>query len=566
MLTLFEIIAYLIVVVVGLFFPTIGAPIGDRCAKLGVRLARRRWLSASLIALLALSGELLLAWSHGLPQPTIHDEFAYLLTADTFASGRLTNPTPPHPEHFESFHILLKPTYQAKYPPGQGLFLAFGQALCGEPIVGVWLSTAIGCAAIYWMLLGWVPPVWALYGGILAALHPGILLLWGQSYWGGAVAMMGGALLFGALPRVLRKPRVGHCLLLGLGLVILANSRPYEGMLASLPVALVLAFWQIAGKNGVSRSTKFRRCVVPIAVVLMLGGAWMGYYNWRVTGSAWKMPYQAWVEQYTPGCSLMKSFWLGSRTKPVSATPSPASDETMSTPAPSAGLISAPMRRKLLRKLLFNFHFYARIAFLVPLLICLRRSRRLLSLFAYVTLGIVFFAVMADYYSGFAHYAAPVLPLVFYLIVQGSRYLRQCRIGKRPFGQYLVRATLLMWIVNLGWLAFGYLPDDGINRSPINQPRRELRIRRGEMERQLEEQGGKHLIFVRYSPRHISHVEWVYNKADLNRAMIIWAHELTAEQNRQLMQDVPERTVWLLEADLVPVRLTPYPNHATPTG
>ena len=73
--------------------------------------------------------------------------------------------------------------------------LAAGQVLGGHPIVGVWISTGLACAAICWMLLTWLPAWWAVIGGLLAALHPLILLYWSQSYWGGAMAVIGGALV-----------------------------------------------------------------------------------------------------------------------------------------------------------------------------------------------------------------------------------------------------------------------------------------------------------------------------------------------------------------------------------
>ena len=199
------------------------------------RLARRRAFSIALVGLTALAIGALFSTIHK-PVPRVHDEFSYLLAADTFAHGRLTNPTHPEWVHFESFHIFHQPTYMSKYPPAQGLMLGLGQVLTGTPVAGIWLGTAFGCASICWMLYGWLPPRWAFLGGLLTLLSPTIQNNWGQSFQGGAIAMGGGALAFGAFARILKSGGVFNAMILGIGISTLAVTRPFEGVVTILPM------------------------------------------------------------------------------------------------------------------------------------------------------------------------------------------------------------------------------------------------------------------------------------------------------------------------------------------
>ncbi|HYA31059.1 MAG TPA: hypothetical protein VEI95_19735, partial [Acidobacteriota bacterium] len=204
----------------------------------------------------------------GIPQPQAHDEFSYLLAADTFAHGKLTNPTHPMWIHFETMHVIHVPSYASKFMPAQGAILALGQVLGGHPIVGAWLSMAFMCAAICWMLHACVPRRWALLGGVLTIIHPiiGVGGYWAQSYWGGAVAATGGALLLGGARRLLREPRVPFAVAVGIGLSILANSRPYEGLVLSLPVAIAMLIG-LAGKHRFNLGLVVRRVLLPLGFI-----------------------------------------------------------------------------------------------------------------------------------------------------------------------------------------------------------------------------------------------------------------------------------------------------------
>jgi len=502
------------------------------------------------VGLLGFTLAMLVTWCRAwVPAPWFHDEFSYLLASDTFASGRLTNPVHPFWEHFESFHILQLPSYASKYPPAQGLFLAVGQVLVGEPIAGVWLSYGLMCAALTWMLSGWVPRRWALWGGVFASMWLiGVqtdLGYWARTYWGGAVAALGSALFFGALRRIVRSPAVLPSIVAAIGLGILANSRPYEGLLiAVLPVAFLFV-WIFTGQ---ARTRRLTHVALPLLVTLFLIASMMLFYNFRITGKASELPYTTYDRTYATRMALlwqrppetpeyrhevMRRFYttyLINRPPPTSAD----------------GFLSVSAKKLRTLQQFFLPGYLILLLVMIPSVLRERWNR-----LAGASIGLALVGMLSTAWLE-PHYGAPVVGPLVVLFTASARRLRLLRTGKSRNGVKILRFVFACTVLSAEVSCF-------TNLGKREGERRNWAARRAAIQRELELSGRKHVVVVDYGRNHNAHREWVYNGADIDGSVVVWARSMGIERNLRLLEYFSDRTAWTLhvETENGPFRLQP---------
>jgi hypothetical protein len=529
------------------FAPRIGDPLLRRMEALGKRFARNKPRTVLLVAAAAILGRLALLPVFHVPVPVVNDEFSYLLAGDTFAHGRLTNPTPAMTVFFGTFDELQQPTYQSMYPPAQGAVLALGELL-GSPWIGVLLSVAAMCAALTWMLQAWFPPHWALIGGILAIVRLDMSSYWSQSYWGGAVALMAAALVMGALPRIKRYRRVRDAVILSAGVAILANSRPAEGFIFCLPVAAVLILW-LFSKNESSRRNERQagrslpsdliRIVVPITGVLAVTLLFTGYYNWRVTGSALVFPHS--LEMLQVG-GVQVFIWQPPLPISHSINPQIYNFSVWDLEAHLQPFSLANLRHRINYDGFVWWDFFMGFALTIPFLTIpsLLKDRRMrLPLVQILISGVALLCV--NWFS--PHYAAPMAAAYFLLLLQAMRHLRCWKFKRRPVGIFLTRLVVLLAVIRVPVAARSWPPvlQYGLDRARI--------------EAQLNAMPGNHLVIVHYTEdggpqdHGPGQHEWVHNAADLDRTHIVWAREIPGVDLKPLLDYYRDRKIWLVNAD-----------------
>ncbi len=507
-----------------------------------LRFLAQQKISGIFVGILALVGSATVGFINGLPIPQVHDEFSYLLAADTFVHGRITNSAHPMWEHFETIHVIQQPSYMSRYMPAQGMFLALGKILVGHPIFGVWLSMAFMCGAITWMLGGWVPNRWALLGGIFAIVHPnfGVGNYWAQSYWGGAVSAAGGALLIGGARRLMVKPRMSYALASSVGLVILANSRPFEGLLLSLPIGLMLLIWLIKNRRAALGRVTVRQVVPVFAAVGVMTSASMAYYNYRITGNPMQFPYLVYERTYSASALLI---WQQLPPKPNYRHKIMEDFHTKYEVPFYHSKHSIWGFIKINLATLAMYLFVAGNVFAIPVIVSARQLlawswKNRWGRFAFLTYALFALGMMIPNYS-LPHYWAPVTGLNHLFVLQGIRFWR---IRDPRSGRLIAYAIPL-----LGFILLSLSSYHSINSYDARSPH----VQRAKLLERLEQDKGKHLILVKYilSRTQYAVFEWVYNEADIDGAKVVWARDMGLPKNCELINYFSDRLIWSLEVD-----------------
>jgi hypothetical protein len=525
-------------------------------------LAHRQRLSVVVVGLCALALRLAILPFCPAPRPFLSDDFSFLLSGDTFAHGRLANPTPAMWMHLETIHETMRPTYASMYFPGQGLVLAAGQVLSGHPWYGILVTGALMCAAICWMLQAWLPPCWALLGGALAVLRLGLFSYWINTYTGGGqIAALGGALVLGALPRLIKRPGLQSSLMLALGAIAMALTRPYEGLLLCIPVAAVLGHWMLFAENRPSPARLLRTAALPLAL-LAAYGAWQAYYNYRAFGSPATLPYS--IDRATYAVTPY-FVWQPLRPDPVYRhaelrgfyhADELTQYEKIHSPA---GFVWQSLLKAIAVVL-----FFAGIALLSPL-IMLRRALGD-SRIRFLVYGLLVMAagMLIEVYVA-PHYVSPFTATFYAVGLQCMRHLRVWKPGGQPAGAAMVRFTVVVCLLMAGLRAFAGPFHLRIGRWPGAEWRSfwygpaQFGEERAAIESSLERLAGPQLAIVRYSPGHNPMLDWVYNPADIDGSKVVWAREMDAADNLELMAYYRNRRAWLVEPDAQPAKVSPYP-------
>jgi hypothetical protein len=298
------------------------------------------------------------------------------------------------------------------------------------------------------------------------------------------------------------------------------------------------------------------RVALPLVLVLLPAGAAMGYYFWRVTGNPLRMPYQVNRDTYAVAPYFI---WQHLRPEPAYRYPEMRDfymrwerNEFLETQ--SLGSLSLRTLRKIASWwMLYVGPLLTIPLFALPYVFRDRKFRFVLAASAFFFLGTI-----VETWT-LPHYLSPAVGLFYLVLVECMRHLRAFGRGKNGIASSLLPAIPMIAVFMLLLRTTAV-----VLHTPIEDPWPRGNLQRALIIRQLQATGAKHLLIVHQGPVNIDK-EWVYNDPDIDASPVVWARDLGAQGNEELLSYFHDRSVWLLDVnDRAPATLAPY--NRDPTG
>jgi hypothetical protein len=359
-------------------------------------------------------------------------------------------------------------------------------------------------------------------------------------------------------------------------MLLLANTRPYEGLLMVVPlVAVLLWAW------GRRRTSSLTRAMVVSVVVLMAGAALMLRYDRQVTGSTWKMPYQLYESRHNPAPTF-----VGQRLREIPPSQSGVQAAVASSALSELRYFQRRRTAFIASKLFCCWQFaFGATGSLLFLLLCWRKAgwlERLLygaavltvqgiavqtrlfwprpeqvvivPLFAGIAVqvgmlwrwltyrterwalalwGVTTLGILAENWNFRTHYVAPAVPLAVLLLASAGQ-----RLWAWERMRWVIAATPLI-LLGVAWA--------GATEKPTTL--QSWARHRAQLERRLASEPGRQLVLVRNAPGHDYYEMWVANAADPEAAAVVWASSGDAETDCRLQRAYPGRTAWNLDSE-----------------
>ncbi len=482
------------------------------------------------------------------PHPQAHDELAYMVQAETFADFEATNPPLQRGDPIEQQYVLSRPTRQSVYPPAQALALAAGILLLHSVWAGVLLEMSILCPLLFWSMRQWTPPRWAFRAALYFALFLGVTSYWTNGFFAGPVNAIGGLLMWGAMPRLRRDPKLIDGLLFALGCLIAIDSRPVESIL----FALLATAWILRPFVQARRGFPLQ-VIAAAAAVVVLGTLLNLYYDWKVTGNPLEPGYIAQQKAY----GVPQNFYFQHPVRCATCDfPDIRNEYLRQLGLWRRGRSVSGFLMAAVGKVRRAWAFYIGVA-LTPLLFALPGVLRSRGTGVALFFAALFFGIHLLYHSYYPHYEATVLGAIALLLIQAWRGLSIWR-GDQPFsGAMICRVLPAVAVIGMVVPLFGRVIGGPPDRykwygDEFYYPHEARRM----LDR-FDEMPGRVLLLVHLSQDHDPDEDWIVNDRDPAASKVVVARDLGEESDRALLRRFPGRQCWQVDADSEPPRAAP---------